>query len=78
MKPSSFATIRPGIYLLEMDTGPHVVALVSDQSDLALLDTFLRSYSPTWLATVDLIRHMRPLERQGGLSGAMYWGEEIR
>lgn len=77
--PDVVKSVRPGIYRVEWeDGGSSVAAVYNDRHGRRWL-------APTnWIGPgllagqLDAIKSLRPLERQGGISGAMYWGDAIR
>lgn len=77
MAPEAFGALEPGVYTVKRGSDEPQVALLSRHHVLFDLDGHLVDpvFAPEF---VGCIEWMRPLERQGGLSGAMYWGEAIR
>lgn len=81
MSPETFAALEPGVYTLSMDGEPKVVMITEirfsngGSERIITWDKAAGRMPDEDTAHIDWVR---PLERQGGLSGAMYWGDEIR
>ena len=66
--------LPPGVYLVKTLGSDPALMMVTRHGRFQMLD---QAVKPTTIRA-RLIDWVRPLEQQGGLSGALYWGEAIR
>jgi len=82
MDAVTYENLEPGVYLVKMKGGkkfqgePEPGLITTDQT-LVLSWGYYRLADLPGGLLANLIEWVQPLERQGGLSGAMYWGESI-
>lgn len=74
MTGETFAALEPGVYLVKSLTVEPKLMMKTRHGRLQTLDEQIKVTT----VRARLIEWVRPLEAQGGLSGAMYWGDEIR
>lgn len=79
MDSVTFGNLAPGVFTVKMSTEAEPqLALLTFRRILRLLDgSSIRLEWPDRGRLVE-VEWVRPLERQGGISGAMYWGATIR
>lgn len=83
MSPETWAALEPGVYMMEgPDWVEELVMITADGSKVGAPKLACTAWSGAAREMpeggIRMVVSMRPLERQGGLSGAMYWGEAIR